>query len=95
MQGPASGKPGQPPPPNQPGQPTPPGTPPDDSLRNPQAAPGVPPELAKLGVSAADWEKIKASLKSEVGGSSSIALPEEYRDLVRRYFEQISKSGPP
>ena len=95
MQGPPSGKPGQPAPPNQPGQPTPPGTPPDDSLRNPQANPGVPPELAKLGVSAADWEKIKASLKSEVGGASAIAMPEEYRDLVRRYFEQISKSSPP
>ncbi|MEI6606261.1 MAG: DUF4175 family protein [Verrucomicrobiota bacterium] len=95
MQGPPSGKPGQPAPPNQPGQPTPPGTPADDSLRNPQADPGVPPELAKLGVSAADWEKIKASLKSEVGGASAIAMPEEYRDLVRRYFEQISKSSPP
>ncbi|KAB2640035.1 MAG: hypothetical protein DVB25_04570 [Verrucomicrobia bacterium] len=95
MQSPAPGAPGQPPPPNQPGQPTPPGSVPDDSLRNPEADPGVPPELAKLGVSAADWEKIKASLKSDVGGASSITLPEEYRDLVRRYFEQISKSGPP
>ena len=92
MQGKTPGKPGQP---GQPGQPTPPGTDPNDSLRSPQADPGVPPELAKLGVSAADWEKIKASLKSEVGGASAIALPEEYRDLVRRYFEQISKSTQP
>lgn len=62
-----------------------------DTFRAPQADPGVPPELAKLGISATDWEKIKASLKSESGASSSIALPEEYRDLVRRYFEEISK----
>ena len=54
----------------------------------------MPPELAKLGISAADWEKIKASLKSEVGGASAIALPDEYRDLVRRYFEEISKGNP-
>ena len=95
MQGQTPGQPGQPNPPGQLGQATPPNTPPDDSLRNRQADPGVPPELAKLGVSAADWEKIKTSLKSEVGGSSTIALPEEYRDLVRRYFEQISKSSQP
>jgi len=64
-----------------------------DALRTPEASPGVPPELAKLGISAEDWEKIKASLKSDVGGSSAIALPEEYRDLVRSYFEQMSKGS--
>ena len=79
--------------PGQPGQqPGPPGEQAsEDPRRAPEADPGVPPELAKLGISAADWEKIKASLKSEVGGTSAIALPEEYRDLVRRYFEQMSK----
>ena len=40
-----------------------------------------------------DWEKIQAALKSDVGGSSAIAMPEEYRELVRHYFEEISKSG--
>jgi chromosome segregation ATPase len=68
-----------------------PGTNPTDALRLAQANPGVPPELAKLGISVEDWEKIKASLKSDVGGSSAIAMPEEYRELVRSYFEQISK----
>ncbi|MEI8039496.1 MAG: hypothetical protein WCJ14_14005, partial [Verrucomicrobiota bacterium] len=60
------------------------------SPRAAQPTPGVPPELAKLGISAADWEKIQAALKSDVGGSSTLAMPEEYRDLVRHYFEQIS-----
>lgn len=64
-----------------------------EALRTPEADPGVPPELAKLGISAEDWEKIKASLKSDVGGSSAVALPEEYRDLVRSYFEQMSKGS--
>jgi hypothetical protein len=80
-------------PPGQPGQPQagPPGTNPTEALRSRGPDPGVPPELAKLGISAEDWEKIKASLKSETGGSSAIALPEEYRELVRSYFEQMSK----
>lgn len=64
-----------------------------EALRSPEADPGVPPELAKLGISAEDWEKIKATLKSDAGGSSAVALPEEYRDLVRSYFEQMSKGS--
>jgi hypothetical protein len=66
----------------------------DASLRFAEPDPGVPPELAKLGISASDWEKIKASLKSDAGGSSVVALPEEYRDLVGKYFETISKGAP-
>jgi hypothetical protein len=81
----------------QPGQPsepgTEPGTKPDENYRTRQADPGVPPELAKLGISAEDWEQIKSSLKAESGGSGAIPLPEEYRDLVRKYFEQMSKGG--
>jgi hypothetical protein len=98
LQGQAPGQPGQPGqqpglPGQQPGQPGQQAS--EDPQRSPEPDPGVPPELAKLGISAADWEKIKASLKSEVGGTSAIALPEEYRDLVRRYFEQMSKDRKP
>jgi hypothetical protein len=89
-QAPSKGKPG---PPN--GNPAPPGTDPGEELRTREPDPGVPPELAKLGISAEDWEKIKASLKSDVAGSSAIALPEEYRELVRGYFEQMSKGAKP
>ena len=78
----------------EPGKPGKPGNHADGSQRPPQPDPGVPPELAKLGISATDWENIKASLKSDVGGSSTIALPAEYRDLARRYFEEISKVTP-
>ena len=93
LQGQAPNSPGTPGQPKPPGQPNQPGTNPDEGPRTPQANPGVPPELAKLGISAEDWEKIKTALKTEVGGSSTIALPEEYRDLVRRYFEEISKNS--
>ncbi len=60
-------------------------------LRAQEADPGLPPELAKLGISSADWEKIQTSLKSDVGANESSALPEDYRELVRSYFESISK----
>jgi hypothetical protein len=88
MQG--QGKPGPPgpPKPGMPGQQ--PGDKPDENLRMPEADPGVPPELAKLGISAADWEKIQASLKSDVGGSGAAGVPEEYRGLVKKYFEAMT-----
>ena len=50
----------------------------------------MPPELAKLGISAADWEKIQATLKSDVGSGSGAGMPEEYRGLVKKYFEAIA-----
>ena len=57
--------------PGKPGPQGPPGTMASDKPQNdpptPEADPGVPPELAKLGISSADWEKIQASLKSDVG----------------------------
>ena len=52
---------------------------------------GVPPELAKLGVSAADWEKLKEVLRSDVAGGGGADIPEDYRGLVRKYFEQVAK----
>jgi hypothetical protein len=50
----------------------------------------VPPELAKLGISAADWEKIQATLKSDVGSGGGAGVPEEYRGLVKKYFEAMT-----
>lgn len=57
--------------------------------------PGVPPELAKLGISADDWEKIQASLASDVGAGSSSGIPEEYRELVKGYFQSMSAKDNP
>ena len=92
MQGraPSTSRPGQSNP-----QTDPAGSDPAESPRQSGPDPGVPPELAKLGISAGDWEKIKASLKADAAGSQTIALPEEYRELVRGYFEQMSKGGKP
>ena len=58
-----------------------------------QGDPGVPPELAKLGVSSDDWAQIQSALKAETGADASIKVPEEYRGLVRSYFEEMAKGG--
>ncbi|MDA7877757.1 hypothetical protein N9A89_06800, partial [Akkermansiaceae bacterium] len=68
-----------------------PGDDPQEGDRQAQADPGVPPELARLGVSASDWEKIKATLKSDIGGARGAVVPEDYRGLVKQYFEQVTK----
>ena len=88
-----SSAPGAPPAAGQPSTPGQPGTQAADDPPGTPTSAGVPPELAKLGISAADWEQIKTALGSEAGGASSIALPEEYRDLVRRYFAEITKES--
>lgn len=96
MQGRPLPQPGQPGPagdPSAPPQPGEPGQRPQEGPQQRQADPGVPPELAKLGISAADWEKIQSTLKSEVGSAAAGGVPEEYRDLVKGYFENLSKSG--
>ena len=86
---------------NQPGQGQPgkdgqpqgdqPGDEPQEGDRKAQGDPGVPPELAKLGLTSKDWEKIKATLKSEIGGARGAVVPEDYRGLVKQYFEQVTK----
>lgn len=62
-----------------------------ETLQQRSADPGVPPELAKLGISAADWEKIKANLAGDIGAPGADAVPEEYRGLVKGYFESMSR----
>ncbi|MES2922312.1 MAG: hypothetical protein V4819_12240 [Verrucomicrobiota bacterium] len=91
MQGRQPGQPCQPGPPGPPG--STPGDKPESGPRTPEADPGVPPELAKLGISSADWEKIQTTLKSDVGAGEGGAVPEEYRELVKGYFESISKKS--
>lgn len=87
MQGRGKTKPGQPMPGDQPGEQN------EEGPRPQQADQGVPPELAKLGISADDWARIKSSLRAEIGASTSADVPEEYRGLVRQYFEQMAKGG--
>jgi hypothetical protein len=97
LQGKSPGKPGKPDQPGgvpgQPDQPGQPGMDPSGDQHLAQPDPGVPPELAKLGISAQDWEKIQNSLKSDIGAGGGEAVPEEYRTLVKGYFESMSKKS--
>lgn len=87
-----SGKPSPPGPPGMPGLPQMPGDQPSmDSNRPPLPDPGVPPELAKLGISAGDWEKIQATLISDKSGAGIEGVPAEYRGLVKSYFQSMSQ----
>lgn len=60
-------------------------------LRENQGSKGIPPELAKLGVSVSDWEKIQATMADGVGGGTRAVIPEDYRGLVKKYFEKVIK----
>ena len=53
-------------------------------------ASGVPPELAKLGITFADWARMKGTLQSGSSNQSGESIPEEYRELVQRYFKVIA-----
>lgn len=96
MRGQSPGKSGEAPS-SAPGQPDQPGMPPGEStpmanFRQQGADPGVPPELAKLGISADDWERIKAALAADVGSTEAEGIPAEYRSLVKDYFQNLSKT---
>ena len=64
---------------------------PQEGDRQAQGDKGIPPQLAKLGITTKDWEKIRATLKTDVSGAAGEVVPEDYRGLVKQYFEQVSK----
>lgn len=69
-----------------------PGELPTNKFRTAEGDPGVPPELAKLGISSEDWAKIKASLKADVAAGEVDGVPAEYRGLVKGYFESMART---
>lgn len=85
-------KPGQKGQPGQAQQASQPGEDSKDLDRPDEGDKGVPPELAKLGVSMDDWEKIKENLRSNTASGGGNAVPGDYRDLVKDYFQQLSES---
>lgn len=54
---------------------------------------GLPPELEALGISAADWSRLKGNLRSGGAAQGGDDLPAEYRDLVGRYFQVIAREA--
>ncbi|MCB1230778.1 MAG: hypothetical protein KDN19_10955 [Verrucomicrobiae bacterium] len=54
---------------------------------------GLPPELKELGISAADWARLKGNLRSGGAAQGGDDLPAEYRELVGRYFQVIAREA--
>ncbi|MCB1078174.1 MAG: hypothetical protein KDM64_10145, partial [Verrucomicrobiae bacterium] len=54
---------------------------------------GVPPELKALGLTAADWARLKGNLQSGSSVQGGDDLPAEYRELVGRYFQVIAREA--
>ncbi len=54
---------------------------------------GLPPELEELGISAADWARLKGNLRSGGAAQGGDDLPAEYRELVGRYFRVIAREA--
>ncbi|MES2708337.1 MAG: hypothetical protein V4726_17210 [Verrucomicrobiota bacterium] len=75
--------------PNESGQP---GRDGGDILQADTANGGLPPELAKLGLSPGDWAKLKGVLGG-VDSAASDQVPPEYRELVKAYFGALAKGG--
>ena len=55
--------------------------------------PHLPVVLQRLGVSLADWIRMTGWLRSDVADEGTEQVPDEYRDLVKRYFLEIARRG--
>lgn len=49
--------------------------------------------LKRMGISASDWLRLPSSLRSEILKAADERAPEEYRGLVKRYFQTLAKRG--
>ncbi|HCE46449.1 MAG TPA: hypothetical protein DET40_23135 [Lentisphaeria bacterium] len=58
-----------------------------------QAPPGFEVISRRMGIKYDDWLRLPGSLRSEILQSSASEGPEEYREIIKRYFEELSKRG--
>jgi hypothetical protein len=52
-----------------------------------------PAQLAKLGYTLQDWARLPGKHKHEVFQAVGDDIPGEYRDLIKRYFQEIARRG--
>jgi hypothetical protein len=50
-------------------------------------------KLESLGIKLSDWARLPGELRNQILQAAEEAGPEEYRTLIKRYFQQIAKRG--
>jgi hypothetical protein len=50
-------------------------------------------KLKELGIKLEDWARLPGELRDQILQVAADAGPEEYRPLIKRYFQQIAKRG--
>lgn len=53
----------------------------------------MPEFLRRLGLSIGEWARLRGFLKKDASGMNVEDIPEEYRDLARRYFRALAEEG--
>lgn len=56
-----------------------------------QIPPGFEDLSKRLGINFEDWLKLPGNVRSEILQSASDEGPEEYREIIKRYFEELAK----
>ena len=49
--------------------------------------------LRKYKISRSDWLRLPGRLKNQIMQAEARGVPEEYRELVRRYFSELARKG--
>ncbi|MBM4017915.1 MAG: DUF4175 family protein [Planctomycetes bacterium] len=50
-------------------------------------------KLESLGIKLSDWARLPGELRNQILQAAEEAGPEEYRALIKRYFQQVAKRG--
>ncbi len=71
-----------------------PGLNPGDALRRPDwDGTGIPPDFEDFSLITNDWVKLQGALQSGSGAEGAGTVPEEYRELVNRYFRVMASQS--
>jgi hypothetical protein len=50
-------------------------------------------KLEALGIKLSDWARLPGELRNDILQAADEGAPEEYRALIRRYFQKVAKQG--
>jgi hypothetical protein len=50
-------------------------------------------KLRELGIKLEDWARLPGELRDQILQAASDLGPEEYRPLIKRYFQQVARRG--